>query len=822
MRPQRIINMIRAKRFWHMVLLLALLGGIVAGGAVPALAQTAEGAPGLTLAARAGFDGHYRQLSPVPVQVDVANSGPPVEGELRVTIGTVASNDRVVYTAPISLPTQSNKRVTLYVDVPRYYGTLTVELRTANGRLLTETRTNTLSLVGNDAILYGVVSDEPAKLEILDKVTGPRRNAFVAFLSIHELPETAVAWKSLDVLLFHDVDTGLLTARQQEALQNWLRTGGQLVVTGGAAWQKSTAAFRDLLPVTLSGSESVSDLPGFAAQIGEPFRDAGPYVVATSSLRSGDLLYHEAGLPILARQAVGRGHVYFLALDPRLAPLADWDGSPVLWAAVAAKLPQNPFWWDGVQNSYSAYTAVSSLPSLTLPSVLGLVFFLLFYVLAVGPLNYWLLKRRGRRELAWVTVPMLVLVFSGAAYLTGFQLKGNDVILNQMSIVYGRVGGEPTRVQTLLGLYSPMRGTYDLALPADVMARPFERSYGAMGGSGSLDAVARSGDLVLENVRVDVSGMETFVVEAYRPGLPIMAQAHLNQDGGSLNLEVRVQNNSDTPLQNVTLLLGTQAVALGQIDPGQEKSRRQVVGAVPSGAASGAGPTYFGPTYGNAPLMANAGEILGTTNYYNDRAVYPRWQLLESLTSSYYSVGAGPAATPADTVTLVAWADTPQVEARLMGKTYLESATSLYLLEVPLVQNLGGSGAMTLPLLMLDWSVLDSRNVYGATVQNLYLSEGSVDFAYVPWSEFQEMAVTGLDLVLESQQSPPYTNPPELLLWDWAAESWVDQNVPWGVTAVTDYGRYLGPRNEVRLRVRTGEYGIEIREVYPQLTGNLQ
>ncbi len=787
----------------------------------PVAAQN-ETVPELTISARAGFDGYYRQQNWVPVQVTVANTGPAIEGELRTTIGSFNAGDQVVYTVPISLPTQSNKRVILYVDLQVFLRDLVIELRDEEGRVVAEVQANSLKQVAEDTVLYGIVSSEASELEFLEKVTGSRRMAAAAFLAIHELPEAPAAWNSLDVLVFNDVDTGALTARQQEALRQWVATGGQLVVTGGAGWQKSTAVFTDMLPVTLNGSETVADLPDLADAVGEPFRDPGPYVVTTSSLRSGDLLYHEAGLPLLARQDWGRGQVYFLALDPQLAPLADWDGSEKLWATIAHDLPVNPYWWRGVQNVYAAATAVTSLPSITLPSVLGLVGFLFLYIAAIGPANYAFLKRKGRRELAWATIPILVLLFSAIAYFTGFQLKGNEVILNQMAVVYGRAGGEPARVQSLLGLYSPGRSTYDLVLPADVMARPFERSFTNLGGSGNIATIARGTDLVIENIRVDVSGVESFIVDSYQEGIPISAQATLNQQGNDIVLFARVQNNSDMLLQNAVILLGSQGFSLGSVEPGAEVTLEQRMGQAQSGSVTSAPFASITPYSGSGAILAsNAATILGTTNYYDDRDVYPRWQLLEALDST--SNGYWSPTMPANAVTLVAWTDRPQISAYLEDVSFQEMATTLYLLEIPLQQTLISGENVSLPLPLLQWSVLDQINLYNVNVQNLYMNNGSrVDFAYVPWQEMQEMQVSRLDIVLEPQQSTPSTLPPELFLWDWEQEQWALQDVSWGTTAVADYGRFLSTNNEVRLRLRANEFGIEIRQVYPRLTGSLR
>ncbi len=811
--------MTQIKHLGQCIFLFLLLLGVMSWQ--PAVAQE-EDVTGVSMSARAGFDGYYRQQNWVPVQVTVANDGPAVEGELRMTIGSFNSGDRVIYTAPLSLPTQSNKRVMLYVDIPSILSNPVVELRDENGRLIAEVETNPLRQMGENSLLYGIVSSEPGELEFLENITGTRLTAAAAFLAMDELPEVPTAWDSLDVLIFNDVDSGELTTRQQDALRKWVSMGGQLVVTGGAGWQKSTAVFSDMLPVTLSGSESIADLPNLTAEIGLPFRDPGPYVVATSSLRSGDLLFHEAGLPLLARQGWGRGQVYFLALDPKLAPLVDWDGSEILWATVANDLPINPYWWSGVQNSYAAETAVSSLPSLTLPSVLGLVAFLLLYVIIIGPVNYLFLKRRKQRELAWASIPVMVLIFSGIAYLTGFQLKGNEVILNQMAVVYGRIGGENLRVQSLLGLYSPGRSTFDLVLPTEVMARPFERSFGNMGGSGNIDAISRSTNLTLENIRVDVSGVESFVIEGYRDGLPMTGQASLNQDGGDILLDVNIQNNSDLLFETATILLGNRAYPLGDIAPGAEVNMSQRVGRAQSSPSTSF--TFSSPisiSSGGAPLVGNAELILGTANYYDDRNVYPRWQLLEALDSSSYGMFAP--TLPANTVTLTAWAEQPQISAALEERDFREMATSLFLLEIPLTQNLVSGDNVSLPLQLLQWSVLDQNNVYDANVQNLYLNYGSaVDFAYVPWQDMQKIQVSRLEIVLEPQPSSSTTLTPELFLWDWQKEKWELQAVSWGETNVEDYDRFLGPNNDVHIRLRSNEYNVEIREVYPRLTGSLR
>jgi hypothetical protein len=800
----------KPRLFLRPILLVVLLG-ILALLSLPAAAQAGGG---VTMDVQAGYDGYYKADAIMPVIVTIANDGPPIEGELRIVQGSTATGDRLVYNSPISLPTQSNKRVLMYVYPSRSGSTVKVELLDENGRSLLKTTSNPIRQLPKDSLLYGVVTSQPGNLDYLEDVTGGRSEAAVAYLKLDDLPDLPPAWNGLDVLVFHDVDTGQLSAEQMAALTGWLHTGGQLVVAGGPGWQKTSAAFADMLPVSISGSETVEDLPGLQTAVGEPFRDPGPYLVTTSSLTNGEMLLHENGLPLLAQRPFSQGSVTFLALDPSLAPLLDWAGSETVWASVADAVPARPPWADGFQGGWAASSAVSSLPSLAMPPVLQLAAYLLVYILVIGPLNYAILKRKNRRELAWITIPALVLVFSVGTYLFGFQLKGNDVIINQMSVATGEVGSDAMRVNTLLGLYSPWRSRYNVTLPADSMAQPFAEGFGS--GGRSLEAITRGSELVLSRVRVDVGDMEIFVTESIRPGLPISGKATLGVNGGNVELTATIRNESDQLLENVTLLVGTYAANLGDLAPGAEVSTTEIVGAV---GASGV-PIYAPTGYGSL-LMANTDSILGTSDYYNDREAYPRWQLLQALEDNYL---AGGGTTPDSRVTLLAWSDAPQLETAVQNRDHNNYATTFYLLDMP-VQSELGSGGLTVPINLLNWAVLSSDNMYSESIRDFYLPASAwMEVEFTPWPELAGMVVDEVSIHLSARSGVSSQPVPSVRLWDWAADEWVDlENVVWGETAVPDPQRFLTADNSIRLRLQNKDtFSYDIQAFYPLLTGKLE
>jgi hypothetical protein len=301
-------------------------------------------------------------------------------------------------------------------------------------------------------------------------------------------------------------------------------------------------------------------------------------------------------------------------------------------------------------------------------------------------------------------------------------------------------------------------------------------------------------------------------------------QAILRLDGTDFELALTVQNNSDVTLEDATLLLGFTAVSLGDLEPGEIASQNQTVSssqaAIASGSGTGLGFSSLSSAPSASPLAANYDILLGTTNYYNDSEVYPRWQLLESISPEF---GSAPGWFPRDTVTLIAWSEESQLDIDLNGNVFEASGTTLYFLELPLDQQAINGQNMTVPRLFLDWQVLGESGIYDPTINNLYLPQGWIEFEYQPWEEFRTMSVSELAILVQpppSNTSQPF---PKLQLWDWAEGVWITiEDANWGKTVVSSAETFLGPGNVVRVRVQNDfSVGIDVSEVYPLITGDM-
>ena len=251
--------------------------------------------------------------------------------------------------------------------------------------------------------------------------------------------------------------------------------GGRLVVMGGPDWQARTAAFTDLLPMsTLASVDDVSGDPlAEWAGAGEGAVEAETVSSGTLGAEARALITAEDGTVLASMRPVGGGRVVLIGGDMATPAYRAWDGAPGFWARIVptdALLEQ--FWGAGVPRrtrSLGDDRGARTLPALEVPPAELLLVVIVGYILLIGPISYLVLRRVDRRELAWVTAPILIVLFSACSYGIGRSLKGSDVVVNQITVTRTTPVGSAATVDTYAGVFSPDRATYDFTVEADAL-----------------------------------------------------------------------------------------------------------------------------------------------------------------------------------------------------------------------------------------------------------------------------------------------------------------------------------------------------------------
>jgi hypothetical protein len=515
----------------------------------------------LSLEIEVGFDGFHKADYWTPVQVTVANQGPDLQAELRFE-GTTY-NRKAIYSYPVDLPHQSRKQLVLSLPLGRQRE-VAIQLIDDEGTVLIAQEVSVEALDSDD-FLVGVVADDLSLLNALAGLNTPnnRNRVAVAHLAVADLPTDLHAWLELDMVVFNDVDTSQLTPAQQEALAYWVSQGGRLVIGGGPNAAQTLAGLKPFLPFSTIALQTLAHpLPGLQAFLRDDspennfspavsIPDRGPYLAAIPTETGGQVTVQEQNWPLIVSTTQDAGQIHYIALDLGLAPLDTLAGQSTFLPKVVNTFSsyRNHFFannqWRGMRRS------LTIIPDQTLPTPGTVMLYLGLYILAIGPVNYVVLGRFKRREWAWVSVPLIILLFCGVGYISSFRLRGGQPLVRQITVLQSKSQATVARVDTFVGVYSPSRTAYTLEIAAAALVEDltdnnnFENKLAITSGN-----VTRVADL-----QADVGGMPTIIAHSQVSAPPITAQ--LSQKGQMLQGTIinNTGQKSPTPISSRGVML---------------------------------------------------------------------------------------------------------------------------------------------------------------------------------------------------------------------------------------------------------------------------
>ena len=278
---------------------------------------------------------------------------------------------------------------------------------------------------------------------------GPQTySAHPTVIAPEDLPRDFVAYDLLDALVINDAPLSQLSEEQARALRLWVASGGLLVVTGGADVAGLRANRLDeILPIEAGAASSAAGFPvAEMTQIYGGFETAEATLGMNARVKQGArTLLGASDRPLVAERSYGSGVVRFVAINPKLNPYRGWNGAKELWADLlwpaAVYKPRHTNWitMGSRGPSRSGRWGVQDLlfhfADLQPPSVKYVLFFLLGYVLMVGPINYAVLRWRRKTDLAWLTIPAVVVLFTLVSVAVAQISHGTKAVVADASFV---------------------------------------------------------------------------------------------------------------------------------------------------------------------------------------------------------------------------------------------------------------------------------------------------------------------------------------------------------------------------------------------------
>lgn len=546
---------------WKRWLLLLLLAGswLLLPLAQGASAQTptlppSENSP-IQLDVEVGFDNAYRQNQWLPITVTITNHGPDVEG---VVEWSFAGFGGYPVQREIELPRGAHKQLKLAAFAQRF-------LHAGQVRLLTDDHELARKEVRFDPIeanrfVVGVVSSDETLLNSLAamQIAGTSGTT-VLHVDLDDLPENTRLLDIFDAIFLHDKPTSTLNTSQLEALDMWVRFGGELIVSGGASTNQSVPGVSDLVPVIPDRLMLDTSLRPLFNLVGRNTATPYPTHTTTTLVTLKEDAVSLDGANLLTLHNHGSGRVLFSAFDLRV--LRSWSEEASLWQLVLRNEPR----FSPTTSSLRLHD-VLEFPALHLPSFTVLLIYVLGYIILVGPINFLLLRLFRRTELAWITIPGLVVIFIAATYGTNLLVRGTRPEMLQLAVVQGFEDTDRGFATAYMGLFSPYRQNYTLSFAPESLVNQQRLSLPPREDTA---VVWNDSATEVHNTIVDVASLSTFIVERH---VNVEAKVGSNlewQNNGML--EGKVENLGNKPLTDALLLYGNSASAIGDIAPGETK-----------------------------------------------------------------------------------------------------------------------------------------------------------------------------------------------------------------------------------------------------------
>jgi hypothetical protein len=590
---------------------------------LPSRALADEPTPPEIVGVRVGFFDRYKVGLWTPVTVTLRGGSKEFCGRVTASVpdgdgvpSLVANADDDTW----NLPAGEERAAQLFVRFGRVDSSLKIEFRVGEEVVAQQVLT-TAARADDEHFPPGlqsrklVVAVGPAGLyeplhqaAVLQRLPVERRVEVTRVEDLGPLPTRWYGYEGIDTVLLStsrpDIFAGLEPGDERlQALDEWIRLGGRLVVCVGAKAEDvlgDRSALGQFVPGTLDKVVSLrqtgalesycrSSVSVFPAGGGER---TGMRVPRLKVDAGAAVEVREADLPLVIRQARGLGQIVVLAADLDAGPLAAWSDNGLLAARLLDLPPAQldeaqhnvPLMHHGyndlagqLRSALDRFDGVRSFPFWAVALLVSA------YIVLVGPIDYLLVHKVFRRvHWTWVTFPLVVVATCAAAWVLAHAMKGRDIRTHQVELLDVDVAAGRVRGTVWTNIFSPrseaFRLTFRPRLPdgdeprdARVLAAWLGLPGSGLGGmnpSGT-DPLLQGGEYwfspaldTLEGVPIAVCSTKSLTARWTAAGGEWPA-AELADDGQSIHGSIT--NTFDFPLEHCVLIYDRWSYDLGTI-----------------------------------------------------------------------------------------------------------------------------------------------------------------------------------------------------------------------------------------------------------------
>lgn len=401
-----------------------------------------------------------------------------------------------------------------------------------------------------------------------------------------EFPSDEAAYGIANYLIIDEYVLADLEVDQQQAILDWVQTGGVVLVGASNNTSGELGILSEHLPLTLSEERKTlqaEKLTDFANN--KEFTEDISFFGAKVNGESRILLQSDSE-PVAAVKSIGKGSIIQTAFSLGDEPLSKQVNYTSLLTELLKKangLPLTPmnqqYGGQNIKEQMSNEMGYTNelFPSFQISTPL-MVTIVIIYIILVGPLMYFILKRKDKREHAWWIIPVISILASIAIFAYGAKDRLVRPQIQQIGFY------EVQEDSSLSGYYmqsllSNRSGnfTFESKPGTSMVATRSMNSFNGMPGNvhdlSILSEQSNKDELTIRNVGYwSVSSIlgESNIKNAGKIAVD------LTVEGGSVHGTVK--NEFPFALKDVAIWSGSKMIELGDLNPNESIQVEETIG----------------------------------------------------------------------------------------------------------------------------------------------------------------------------------------------------------------------------------------------------
>lgn len=521
-----------------------------------------------------GIDGKYKAQKYMPVTVQINNLEKDFNGEVEVRVTSDSSGGYNAYSKEVSVSKGENISVTIpvkFLDGNSNGAVCIIE----NGKVLYEKKLLISSGRVNEGNAFtGLLTDDPTALGYLGNITYFDSNYSstgkmnCVNLTEDMLDEDGLSIDGLDVIIINNYNMANLNDKQYNSLNNWVNSGGTLLIGAGANESKTINNIdKSFLNVASNGTIEQNVKTG---------SESLNLILSQITLEDSTVTVNSNENELVYSLERGAGKILITAFDLGLEPFISSNDAAIMLQDMLIetfdKIYEENYQGGYYSGNYEISNILANIPveNAVRPLTLGIV--LGVYAILVGIVIYLILKKMKKRDLTWVLIPATAVVFTVMIYLLGSKIKIKDVIVNSANIISVDEDGIG-QINSYIGIASKNKENIKIEKEEDLTMQYMSDDYYYYGDT-NYDAKTLRVKTTYTNdnsyftvANNNVAEVNKFKISGKEIVMPKLENTLKIKNG---NLEGTIKNNLDADIKKLVIVSGKTVWDLGQVAKGEE------------------------------------------------------------------------------------------------------------------------------------------------------------------------------------------------------------------------------------------------------------